>query len=69
MTGYRFRGYDGQPFSGFSPRHLAATSSKKHAPDARGTAEHRMIGKLLLQTLIWMIAMGALLFVPAGTWR
>jgi protein-S-isoprenylcysteine O-methyltransferase Ste14 len=29
--------------------------------------EQRMIGKLLLQTLIWIVAMGALLFVPAGT--
>ena len=26
-----------------------------------------MIAKLLLQTLIWIVAMGALLFVPAGT--
>jgi len=26
-----------------------------------------MIGKLLLQNLIWIVAMGALLFVPAGT--
>jgi protein-S-isoprenylcysteine O-methyltransferase Ste14 len=29
--------------------------------------EHGMIAKLLLQTLIWIVAMGALLFVPAGT--
>jgi protein-S-isoprenylcysteine O-methyltransferase Ste14 len=29
--------------------------------------DHRMIAKLLLQTLIWIVAMGALLFVPAGT--
>src|SRR5450432_4825958 len=29
--------------------------------------EHRMIAKLLLQNLIWIVAMGALLFVPAGT--
>ncbi len=28
---------------------------------------HRMIAKWLLQTLIWIVAMGALLFVPAGT--
>ncbi len=28
-----------------------------------------MIGKLLLQNLIWIVAMGALLFVPAGTLR
>jgi protein-S-isoprenylcysteine O-methyltransferase Ste14 len=28
---------------------------------------HRMIAKLLLQNLIWIAAMGALLFVPAGT--
>jgi protein-S-isoprenylcysteine O-methyltransferase Ste14 len=28
--------------------------------------EHGMIAKLLLQTLIWIAAMGALLFVPAG---
>ncbi len=26
-----------------------------------------MIAKLLLQNLIWIVAMGALLFVPAGT--
>src|SRR6202030_4711564 len=26
-----------------------------------------MIAKLLFQTLIWIVAMGALLFVPAGT--
>src|SRR5712672_3602803 len=26
-----------------------------------------MIAKLLLQNLIWVVAMGALLFVPAGT--
>jgi protein-S-isoprenylcysteine O-methyltransferase Ste14 len=30
---------------------------------------HSMIAKWLLQTLIWIAAMGALLFVPAGTWR
>src|SRR5258705_4972307 len=29
--------------------------------------EHGMIAKLLLQTLIWIVAMGALLFVPADT--
>ena len=29
--------------------------------------ERRMIAKLLLQNLIWVVAMGALLFVPAGT--
>src|ERR1700737_4061815 len=29
--------------------------------------EYGMIAKLLLQTLIWIVAMGALLFVPAGT--
>jgi protein-S-isoprenylcysteine O-methyltransferase Ste14 len=29
--------------------------------------EHRMIAKLLLQNLIWIVAMGALLLVPAGT--
>jgi protein-S-isoprenylcysteine O-methyltransferase Ste14 len=29
--------------------------------------EHGMIAKLLLQPLIWIVAMGALLFVPAGT--
>jgi len=29
--------------------------------------EQRMISKLLLQTLIWIVVMGALLFVPAGT--
>jgi protein-S-isoprenylcysteine O-methyltransferase Ste14 len=28
-----------------------------------------VIGKLLLQNLIWIVAMGALLFVPAGTLR
>ena len=28
-----------------------------------------MIAKLLLQTLIWIVVMGALLFVPAGTLR
>jgi len=26
-----------------------------------------MIAKLLLQNLIWIVVMGALLFVPAGT--
>jgi protein-S-isoprenylcysteine O-methyltransferase Ste14 len=33
--------------------------------------EHRMIAKLLLQNLIWIVVLGALLFVPAGTlhWR
>jgi protein-S-isoprenylcysteine O-methyltransferase Ste14 len=33
--------------------------------------EPRMIAKLLLQNLIWIVAMGALLFAPAGTlhWR
>jgi protein-S-isoprenylcysteine O-methyltransferase Ste14 len=30
---------------------------------------HRMIAKWLLQTLIWIAAMAALLFVPAGTLR
>jgi protein-S-isoprenylcysteine O-methyltransferase Ste14 len=30
---------------------------------------HRMIAKWLLQTLIWIVAMGALLFAPAGTLR
>jgi protein-S-isoprenylcysteine O-methyltransferase Ste14 len=29
--------------------------------------EYGMITKLLLQTLIWIVVMGALLFVPAGT--
>ena len=29
--------------------------------------DRRMIAKLLLQNLIWIVAMGALLFVPAGT--
>jgi protein-S-isoprenylcysteine O-methyltransferase Ste14 len=29
--------------------------------------EHRVIAKLLLQNLIWIVAMGALLLVPAGT--
>jgi protein-S-isoprenylcysteine O-methyltransferase Ste14 len=29
--------------------------------------DHRMIAKLLLQTLIWVVGMGALLFVSAGT--
>jgi protein-S-isoprenylcysteine O-methyltransferase Ste14 len=38
------------------------------------TAQERkqhMIAKLLLQTLVWIVVMGALLFVPAGTlhWR
>ena len=31
--------------------------------------EPRIIAKLLLQTLIWIVVMGALLFVPAGTLR
>src|SRR6266404_4200865 len=35
-------------------------------PTASGR-EQRMIAKLLLQNLIWIVAMGALLFVPAGT--
>jgi len=30
---------------------------------------HRMIAKWLLQSLIWVAAMGALLLVPAGTWH
>jgi hypothetical protein len=29
--------------------------------------ELRMIAKLLLQNLIWIVVLGALLFVPAGT--
>src|SRR5258708_4289175 len=29
--------------------------------------DRRMIAKLLLQNLIWIVAMGVLLFVPAGT--
>jgi protein-S-isoprenylcysteine O-methyltransferase Ste14 len=33
---------------------------------ARGNG-NRMIAKLLLQNLIWIVAMGALLFAPAGT--
>jgi protein-S-isoprenylcysteine O-methyltransferase Ste14 len=32
-----------------------------------GTTGIRMIAKLLLQNLIWIVTMGALLFVPAGT--
>src|ERR1700738_1892575 len=32
-----------------------------------GEREFGMIAKLLLQNLIWTVAMGALLFVPAGT--
>ncbi len=31
--------------------------------------DRRMIAKLLLQNLIWIVVMGALLFVPAGTLR
>src|SRR6478609_7991271 len=29
----------------------------------------RMIAKWAFQSVIWIVAMGALLFVPAGTWR
>jgi protein-S-isoprenylcysteine O-methyltransferase Ste14 len=39
--------------------------------DHEGSAgwARRMIAKWLLQTLIWIVAIGALLFVPAGTLR
>jgi protein-S-isoprenylcysteine O-methyltransferase Ste14 len=36
-------------------------------PIPEGEREFGMIAKLLLQNLIWTVAMGALLFVPAGT--
>src|SRR6266487_4173512 len=34
---------------------------------AASERDRRMIAKLLLQNLIWIVVMGALLFVPAGT--
>jgi len=47
-----------------------AASSPKNAaimPPPERKRELRVIAKLLLQNLIWIVAMGALLFVPAGT--
>jgi protein-S-isoprenylcysteine O-methyltransferase Ste14 len=35
--------------------------------DPAGPRNHRMIAKLMLQNLIWIVTMGALLLVPAGT--
>jgi protein-S-isoprenylcysteine O-methyltransferase Ste14 len=45
--------------------HRRKFAGKQH--HHRAAREHRMIAKLLLQNLIWIVAMGALLFVPAGT--
>ena len=47
----------------------AASSPKNAAIIARASREPAllMIAKLLLQNLIWIVAMGAMLFVPAGT--
>ena len=50
------------------PMALAASSPKTaRSCDAATRREPRMIAKLLLQNLIWIVGMGALLFVPAGT--
>jgi protein-S-isoprenylcysteine O-methyltransferase Ste14 len=52
---------------------MTAVQRRKFAEECRHHAaperkrELRMIAKLLLQNLIWIVAMGALLFVPAGT--
>jgi protein-S-isoprenylcysteine O-methyltransferase Ste14 len=46
-------------------RRKFAGKRRDHAdPDNR---DHRMIAKWLLQNLIWVVALGVLLFVPAGT--
>src|SRR3979411_842807 len=45
----------------------AASSPKNFAIMVILLEAHRMIAKLLLQNLIWIVGMGALLFVPAGT--
>src|SRR5258706_14987045 len=44
-----------------------ASLPENRAIMAESERDRRMIAKLLLQTLIWTVAMGALLFVPAGT--
>src|SRR5258705_636788 len=44
-----------------------ASLPENRAIMAESERDRRMIAKLLLQTLIWIAAMGALLFVPAGT--
>jgi protein-S-isoprenylcysteine O-methyltransferase Ste14 len=49
-----------------SNRRKFAEKCRDH-DDFPGERERRMIAKLLLQNLIWIVAMGALLFVPAGT--
>ena len=48
-----------------SPRRKFAGKSRDY--DVSRPRELRMIAKLLLQNLIWIVAMGALLLVPAGT--
>src|SRR3982074_525305 len=45
----------------------AASSPKNFAIMVTLLEDQRMIAKLLLQNLIWIVVMGALLFVPAGT--
>jgi protein-S-isoprenylcysteine O-methyltransferase Ste14 len=42
-------------------------AGKRRDHAARLRRDHRMIVKWLLQNLIWVIALGVLLFVPAGT--
>jgi protein-S-isoprenylcysteine O-methyltransferase Ste14 len=54
-------GHDG----GGEPAPQVCRKSRDHA--YREAREIAMIAKLLLQNLIWIVAMGALLFVPAGT--
>src|SRR5258706_3199737 len=44
-----------------------ASLPENRAIMAESERDRRMIAKLLLQTLIWIVVMGALLFVPAGT--
>jgi protein-S-isoprenylcysteine O-methyltransferase Ste14 len=54
-------GHDG----GGEPAPQVCRKSRDHG--YREAREIAMIAKLLLQNLIWIVAMGALLFVPAGT--
>src|SRR5258706_10882629 len=44
-----------------------ASLPENRAIMAESERDRRMIAKLLLQTLIWIVVIGALLFVPAGT--
>jgi len=63
---------DPSPSPGEGEKYLASQVCRKNRAIMVLTAqerEPRMIAKLLLQTLIWIVVMGALLFVPAGTLR